>query len=231
MLADFAYSEWPEAANYGSISDTASRWRYQLPNRSALMKLRRIRIISRYCIHKLAVGLDGLDPCNGFIIRHFIGVLCHGHQLVIDDSAAVRSELVHSILSDDSASSSCSTPAAHGSGTSIDLDSSSPLRTASNRRCARTALEIAFPDMIYSTAFGACSISNSSLIPEPAIRWPMIPRKLISTWKAPYLSIRRRIGLLAVTVVWLTISTTVAVQYIGASNIHVFICIYCEDLR
>ena len=87
------------------------------------------------------------------------------------------------------------TPAAHGSGTSIDLDSSSPLRTASNRRCARTAPEIAFPDMIYSTAFGAYIISNSSLIPEPAIRWPMLPRKLISTWKAPNLSIRRRIGL------------------------------------
>ena len=57
MLADFAaYSEWPEEAKYGSISDTASRWKYQLPNRSALMKLRRIRIISRYCIHKLADG-------------------------------------------------------------------------------------------------------------------------------------------------------------------------------
>ena len=76
-----------------------------------------------------------------------------------------------------------------------DLYSSSPLRTASNRRCARTALEIAFPDMICSTAFGAYIISNISLIPEPAIRWPMLPRKLISMWKAPNLSIRRRVGL------------------------------------
>ena len=44
---------------------------------------------------------------------------------------------------------------AHGSGTSIHLDSSSPLRTASNRRCSRTALGFAFPGMICSTAFGA----------------------------------------------------------------------------
>ena len=151
------------------------------------------RWVFRQCYHVAVV--DGLDPCSGFVIRHFIGVLCHGHQLGIDDSAAFRSELVHSVLSDDSASS-CSTPAAYGSGTSIDLDSSSPLITASNRRRARTALEIAFPDMIYSTAFGACSIWNSSLmIPEPAIRWPMVPMKLISMWKAPNLSIRRRIGL------------------------------------
>ena len=108
-------------------------------------------------------------------------------------------------------------------------------RTVSNRRCARTALEIALPDMICSTALGAYIISNSSLIPEPAIRWPMLPRKLISMWKAPNLSIRLRIlvsdYLLAVTVVWLTISTTGAVQYLVASNMHVFRCIYCEDLR
>ena len=64
------------------------------------------RWVFRQCFPVAVV--DGLDPCNGFIIRHFIGVLCHGHQLVIDDSAAFRSELVHSVLSDDSASS-CST--------------------------------------------------------------------------------------------------------------------------
>ena len=56
MLADVAYSEWQEGAKYGSISDTASILRYQLPNCSALMNLRKIRIISRYCIHKLALG-------------------------------------------------------------------------------------------------------------------------------------------------------------------------------
>ena len=36
---------------------------------------------------------------------------------------------------------------------------------------------------------------------------------------------------MAVIVVWLTISTTVAVQYLGASNVHEFRCIYCEVLR
>ena len=39
------------------------------------------RWVIRQCLH-VAVA-DGLDPCNGFIIRHFLGVLCHGHQLVI----------------------------------------------------------------------------------------------------------------------------------------------------
>ena len=34
---------------------------------------------------------------------------------------------------------------------------------------------------------------------------------------------------MAVIVVWLTISTTVAAQYLGASNVHVFRCIYCKE--
>ena len=40
------------------------------------------RWVFRQCFH-VAVA-DGLDPCNGLIIRHFLGVLCHGHQLVIE---------------------------------------------------------------------------------------------------------------------------------------------------
>ena len=40
------------------------------------------RWVFRQCF-QVAVA-DGLDPCNGFIIRHFLGVLCFGHQLVIE---------------------------------------------------------------------------------------------------------------------------------------------------
>ncbi len=109
---------------------------------------------------------------------------------------------------------------------SIDLDSSSPLRAVSNGRCARTALEIAFPDMICSTAFGAYITQNLPLDGQCYQGGSFPCRKhLISVLGvvSDYF--------LAVTVVWLTISTTVAVQYIGAINVHVFKCIYCEDLR
>ena len=89
---------------------------------------------------------------------------------------------------DDSASS-CSTPAVHGSGTFIDLHSSSPLRTASNSKCTRTAHEIAFPDISF--------------------QMPPYDRDTEHAWLV--------VGF--------------CVQYLEASNMHVFKCIYCEDLR
>ena len=92
MMADFAYGEWPEAAKYVSISDTASRWTVAQPFGSEVLTENTYRIevlypqtvrwVFRQCFY-VAVA-DGWDPCNGFIIRHFIGVICHGHQLVIE---------------------------------------------------------------------------------------------------------------------------------------------------
>ena len=157
MLADFAYSEWQEGAKYGSISDTASRWRYQLPNRSALMNFTE----NPYHIEILypqnrPLGLSPMFPRG----RHgWLGSLQWLHH---------------------------------------------------------------------------------SLLPRRPLSWPSARHRAtrqlsdLSWYTVSCLMIRRRLALnsgCAVTVVWLTISTTVAVQYLGASNMHVFRCIYCEDLR
>ena len=63
--------------------------------------------VFRQCFH-VAVT-DGLDPCNGFATSSASFVMAISSSY--SDSAAFRSELVHGVLSDDSASS-CSTPAA-----------------------------------------------------------------------------------------------------------------------
>ncbi len=78
MLADFGYSfkmEIPVAQPFGSDELTEN------PYHIEVLYPQTGRWVFRHCFHVTVA--DGLDPYNGFIIPHFLGVLCYGHQLVV----------------------------------------------------------------------------------------------------------------------------------------------------
>ena len=212
-----------------------------MPNRSAVMNLRRIRIISRYCIHKLAV-------------RSFANVSTWPSRMVwilaMASSFATSSALL-------------SWPSARHRATRqlSDLSWYTVSCLMIRRRLAqlRLLVEVGHPS-IWTVAV-RWEPHPTGGVHEPLSRSPFLtwvtPRLLvhISSQTVPWfqnqplddqcyqgssftrgkhlISVLGVVSdyLLAVTVVWLTISTTVAVQYLGASNMHVFRCIYCEDLR